>query len=89
MIVAGKFYLEYYISSFIRFLSATRVGHFDTARRIFGYLNKYPKQVNEINPQALTIDVEYEKAQMKYDFVNKYVCFNEEIDDKFPEPLRE
>ena len=64
MIVAGIFDLSYDVYSFRRFSAAPRVGHLDLARRIFGYLEKYPKRGYAMNSQPLTIDVDYEKVQM-------------------------
>ena len=69
------------------FLAAPRVGHLDMYRRIFSCLKKYPKRGYAINTQALTIDADYDKVQMKYDFVNKYEYFSEDIDEKFTEYL--
>ena len=71
----------------IRFSYATQVGNIELARRIFGYFKKYPKIGYSINPQPLTISANYGKFQMKYDFGNNYVYFNEDIDEQFPEPL--
>ena len=68
-------------------LDAPWVGHLDLSRSIFGYLKKYPKIGYANNPQPLTIDANFEKVQMKYDFGNQYAYFSEEIDEKFPEPL--
>ena len=48
-------------------------------------MKQYPKLVYEINPQPLTVDADYEKVQMKYDFGNKYEYFSEYIDENFPE----
>ena len=72
MIVAVRFQLAYTVYSWIRFSDAHRVGHLDLARRIFGYLKKYLKRGYAIKPQTLTIDANYEKVQMKYDFGNHY-----------------
>ena len=40
-----------------------------------------------MNPQPLTIDVEYEKVQMKHDFGSQEVYFNDNIDEHFTELL--
>ena len=87
MTVAGKFDLSYAVSSFGRFSAVPWVGHIDPARRIFGYLNIYPKIGYAINPQPLTIDADYEKVHKKYDFLNHYEYFSEDIDEKFTEHL--
>ena len=80
MIVAVRFDLAYYLYSLSRFSAAPRVGHIDLDTRRFGYLKKYPKRGYAINPHALTVDFEYEKVHMKYDFGNQYAYFNEDID---------
>ena len=86
MIVGGIFDLAYYVSLLIRCSSARRFGYLDLAMRIFGYLKKYPKRGYTINPQPLTINVTYEKVQMKYYFVNQYLYFSEDINEHSTEP---
>ena len=85
MIVAGIFDLAYYLSSMIRFSAVPKVGHVDLTRRMFGYLKNYPKIGYAIEPQPLTIDADYEKVQMSYYVVNKFVYFSEDIDENFLE----
>ena len=70
-----------------RFSSAPQEGHLDLARRIFGYLNFFSNRGYIIDPQALTIDDNYDKVKMKYDLGNKYAYFSEKIDDDFPKYL--
>eukprot|EP00957_Ditylum_brightwellii_P165922 12633497-Ditylum_brightwellii.AAC.1 len=52
-----------------------RVGHLKLARKIFGYLKKYPKRGY--------------KVDLKLDFGTQYSYFEEELDPRFPEPLLE
>ena len=66
-----------------------QIGHLDLDRRVFGYLNKYPRRGYEINTKRLTIDANYEKVQIKYDFGNQYSYFSDDIDDQFTKPLLE
>ena len=87
VIVAGIFYLSYSVSSLIRFSAVHRVGRIDLDIIIFGYLKNYPERGYAIKLQPLTIDANYEKVHMKYDFVNQYAYFSEYIDDQFSEPL--
>ena len=87
MIVAGRFDLVYAVSLLSTFSAAPQVVYHELTRKIFGYLKKYPKIEYSINLQALTIDANYEKVQMKYDFVNKYAYFSEEIGENFTEPI--
>ena len=68
IIVAVIFYVSYSVYSLSRLLGALWVGHIDLSRRIFVYLKKYPKRGYAINPQPLTINSNYEKVHMKYDF---------------------
>ena len=65
-------------------LSLHLVGSRLHLRRIFGYLNNYPKRGYATNPRPLTIDSNYYKVQMNYDFVNQYAYFSEDIDEHFP-----
>ena len=44
LIVAGRFDISYAISSLSRFSSAPREGHLMLARKVFGYLKKFPKR---------------------------------------------
>ena len=72
LIFAGIFDLSYDIFSLSRFSDSIWLDHLNLARRMFGYLKKYPKIGYEINPQPMTIDANYEKVQMKYYFGNQY-----------------
>ena len=68
LIVAGRFDLSYSVSTLSRFLTAPQVGNIDLTRRIFGFLNNYPKIKCAINPHLLTTYANYEKFHRKYDF---------------------
>ena len=50
-------------------------------------MEKYPKREYAINPQPMTINMQYKKVGMNIYFGNQYSYFQEEIDDRFPEPL--
>ena len=50
-------------------------------------MKKYPKQGNTINTQPPTINMEYKKVELETDFGKQYSYFQEDIDDRFPEPL--
>ena len=47
----------------------------ELANKVFGYLNKYPNQEYAINPQLITVDMEYKKVEMKMDFRNQHSYF--------------
>jgi hypothetical protein len=87
LVVAGRFDINYAVSSLSRFASAPREGHLYLARKLFGYLRKYPNKGYTINPAPPKIDAEYQKVTLKQDFGGQYHYFNEELDPKFPEPL--
>ena len=59
----------------------------DLANTVFDYLNKYPKQRYAINTQTLTIIMKNNKVDLEMDFGNQYSYFQEDIDNRFTEPL--
>ena len=87
LIGTGIFDLSYAVYSLSRLLAAPQVGHINLVKIRFGYLKMYPKRGYAINPQPLTIDDNYERVQMKYDFGNQYSYFSEDIDYQFTKPL--
>ena len=87
LIVAGRFDLCYAISSLSRFGAAPRQDHIKHARRVMGYLRKFPRRGYVINPDPPHFDPIYEKVEVKCDFGNQYNYFHEDIDSKFPPPL--
>eukprot|EP00957_Ditylum_brightwellii_P011276 852974-Ditylum_brightwellii.AAC.1 len=64
-----------------------RVEHLKVARKIFGYLKKYPKRGCVINPIPLQLDLDYQKVDLKLDFGTQHSYYEEELDPRFPEPL--
>eukprot|EP00957_Ditylum_brightwellii_P029302 2214856-Ditylum_brightwellii.AAC.1 len=66
-----------------------RVGHLKLARKVFGYLKKYPKRGYVINTTLLQLDLDYQKVDLKLDFGTQYSYFEEELDPRFPELLLE
>ena len=79
--------MTYAVTSLSRFYVAPREGHLQLAKKVFGYLEKYPKRGYATNPQPLTIKMEYEKVELKIDFGSQYSYFQEDIDDRSPEPI--
>jgi hypothetical protein len=86
-IVAGRFDLTFAISSSSRFSAAPRQGHLALAKKVFGYLRKYPKRGYMINPEPPQIDAPYDVVQLKQDFGGQYLYFHEDMDPRFPTPL--
>ena len=87
LIVAGRFDISYAVSSLSRYSMAPRKGHLELARKIFGYLKKYPKRGYKINPEPPTFAIGYEPVEIKTDFGHQYSYFHEELDPRFPKPL--
>ena len=87
LVVAGRFDINYAISSLSRYAAAPRKGHLSMAEEVLGYLKKYPSRGYIINPQPPTIDAKYEKVKVKEDFGGQYQYFHEDLDPRFPEPL--
>eukprot|EP00957_Ditylum_brightwellii_P028930 2185603-Ditylum_brightwellii.AAC.3 len=79
----------YYIHSIVTELvsAAPREGHLTLAKRLFGYLKKYPKRGYAINPNPLKIVGEYKRVKVKLNSGTQYSYFREEINPRFPEPL--
>eukprot|EP00957_Ditylum_brightwellii_P195243 14874475-Ditylum_brightwellii.AAC.1 len=75
--MSGQFDLTYAVSSLSRFACAPQQENLTMARRLFGYLKKYPKQGYAINPNPLKMEVKYEKVEVKQDFGNQYSYFKE------------
>jgi hypothetical protein len=88
LVVAGRFDINYAVSSLSRFAAAPRQGHLELATKIFGYLKKYPNQGYMINPAPPTFKSDdYDTVLLKQDFGGQYHYFKEDIDPRFPKPL--
>ena len=87
LITTGRFDIQYATCSLSRFSIAPRKGHLELAKKIFGYLRKYPKRGYVINPNPPNIDLEYEDVKVKTDYGYQYSYFKEETDPRFPKPL--
>ena len=87
LVVAGRMDINYAVASLSRFSVAPRRGHLDLAKKIFGYLKKYPRRGYIINPKPPKIAAEYQRVELKQDFGNQYRYFTEDVDPRFPKPL--
>jgi hypothetical protein len=87
LVVAGRFDINYAVSSLSRFAAAPHEGHLLFARKIFGYLREYPNKGYTVNPESPKISSQYETVSLKQDFGGQYHYFKEDIDPRFPEPL--
>ena len=70
-----------------RFAAAPREGHLILARKILGYLKKFPKKGIVINPNPPDLN-DYPNAphEVFEDFSHQYKFFKEELDPYFPNP---
>src|SRR5687767_13280947 len=68
LIVAGRFDINYAVSSLSRYVAAPRQGHLTMASKVLGYLKKYPKKGYTINLKPLVIDETYTTVKLKQDF---------------------
>jgi hypothetical protein len=84
LVVAGRFDINYAVSSLSRYAAAPRQGHLTMANKLLGYLKKYPKKGYTINPKPLSVDNTYTQVELKQDFGGQYSYFKEEMDPRFP-----
>ena len=59
----------------------------ELAKKLYGYLKKYPKKGYYINADPPKIDLEFATATINDDYGHQYSYFKEDIDPRFPEPL--
>jgi len=87
LIVAGRFDINYAVSSLSRYAAAPREEHLVMAKKVLGYLKKYPKRGYVVNPEPPIISAEYQKMEIVQDFGGQYSYYTEDLDPRFPEPL--
>ena len=83
LVVAGRFDINYAISSLSRYTATPRERHLARAKDVLGY----PSKGYVINPNPPNIDAKYENVELKKDFGRQYSYFNEDLDPRFPPPL--
>ena len=83
----GKINLTHSVTPISRLSAAPREGDLELSKQVFVYLKKYIKHGYDINTQPLTINMEYEKVELKMDFGNQYSYFKEEKYDRFPKHI--
>jgi len=87
LVVAGRFDINFAISSLSRYAAAPRKGQLAMAEDVLGYLKKYPARGYIINSKSPSIDPRYETVKLKEDFGGQYKYFKEDLDPRFPTPL--
>ena len=85
--MAGRIDICYVVSSLSRFSAAPRKGHLKLAQQLLGYMKKHKKKGYVVNIKSPTVDIRYQKIDIKKEFGNQYAYFKEDIDPKFPTPL--
>ena len=87
LVIRGRIDITYAISSLSRFATCPRKGHLTLARKILGYLKKYPKKGILIDPTPPIIQENPQTPREKFEeFGHQYQYFEEELDPKFPKP---
>src|SRR5688572_23264292 len=77
LIVAGRFNINYAINLLSQYTAAPREEHLMMAKKVFGYLKKYPKKGYIINPAPPIIDAVYQRLEVKQDFGGQYGYYRE------------
>ena len=86
MIIRGRIDIAYSVSSLSRFSAAPREGHLEMARRILGYLKKFPRKGIVMDPSPPVTDDTTDKLPEQFEeFGHQYHDFKENLDPKFPE----
>ena len=85
LVIRGRIDITYAISSLSRFSTCPRKGHLELARKILGYLKKFPKKGIVIDPTPPVIREDpQEPKEVFEEFGHQYQYFKEELDPKFP-----
>ena len=87
LVFAGRFDIHYSVCSLSRFQVAPRNGHLKLARKVMGYLRKFPRRGYTVNSSTPKFDMDMDKVKLNQDFGNQYHYFTEDIDPIFPEAL--
>ena len=86
LVIRGRIDITYAVSSLSRFSTSPRQGHLKLARKILGYLKKYPKKGILINPEPPTFSDYKDTPDENFeDFSHQYKYFHEEKDPRFPD----
>jgi hypothetical protein len=86
-VILGRFDIMYATNTLARFSMGPRLGHLEAAKRILGYLKKYPTHRILLNPNHIDLTTAVEKYR-EYDGWKEYypeAC--EEVPDGIPDPV--
>ena len=87
LIVSGRFNLCYAVSSLSSFSCALRKIHLVLAKKMLGYLKKYPKRGYVINSTPLDMGNTLEKIMAPKAYWGRFSYFKEDISPIFSTPL--
>jgi hypothetical protein len=88
IILRGRIDITYAVNSLSRFSANPRKGHLILARKILGYLKKFPKKGIVMDPSSPNIvDDPQSTCKQFEEFNHQYSYFKEELDPEFPEFL--
>jgi hypothetical protein len=87
LVVAGRFDINFAITSLSCYASAPQQCHFAMAEDVLGYLKKYPNKGHVVNLKPPSIYPQYETVKLKEGFGGQYKYFHEDLDPQFPPPL--
>jgi hypothetical protein len=84
VVILGRFDIMYATNTLARFSMAPRIGHLESAKRILGYLKKYPEHRILLNPNPIDLT----KAVEKYDGWREfYPEAQEDLPTGMPTPM--
>jgi hypothetical protein len=70
------------------YCAAPRQVHLQDARKVMGYLRKFPRQEGYvINPESPHFDPIYKNVGVNYIFGNQYNYFHKDVNPRFLPPL--
>ena len=85
LVIRGRIDITYAVSSLSRFSTCPRKGHHTLAKKILGYLKKYPKKGIVIDPTPPRISEYPNTPPEKFEeFGHQYHYFKEQHDPRFP-----
>jgi hypothetical protein len=85
-VILGRFDIMYATNTLARFSIAPRVGHFEAAKRILGYLKRYPGHRIVLSPNPIDLSHAVEKFTEYDGWREFYPEAHEEVPDGIPEP---
>jgi hypothetical protein len=89
VVILGRFDVMYATNTLARFAMAPRLGHLESAKRVLGYLKKYPDHRILLNPNKIGLTAAVEKFTEYDSWREFYPEAREEIPDGIPEAIKD